>query len=229
MDEVKKLTIKDIRRMYEEKEPMSWISIYDYPMAYYADQAGIDVIFVGDSSTTTVLGYPNTLYASMDQMIMFAGAVTRAVKHAFVIGDLPYRSYQASVEDAVRNAMRYMAEGHVDAVKCEGGEEVCDRIAEIVKWGMPCHGHIGVTPQSLAAQGGYMSQGRTLDTAVKLVTDAIALEQAGCFAIVLEMTRAFKQYRDEVKAFVHPAPENCYNVKPEFVEDLNYKLKQMGI
>ena len=168
MDEVKKLTIKDIRRMYEEKEPMSWISIYDYPMAYYADQAGIDVIFVGDSSTTTVLGYPNTLYASMDQMIMFAGAVTRAVKHAFVIGDLPYRSYQASVEDAVRNAMRYMAEGHVDAVKCEGGEEVCDRIAEIVKWGMPCHGHIGVTPQSLAAQGGYMSQGRTLDTAVKL-------------------------------------------------------------
>ena len=108
MDEVKKLTIKDIRRMYEEKEPMSWISIYDYPMAYYADQAGIDVIFVGDSSTTTVLGYPNTLYASMDQMIMFAGAVTRAVKHAFVIGDLPYRSYQASVEDAVRNAMRYI-------------------------------------------------------------------------------------------------------------------------
>ena len=286
MDEVKKLTIKDIRRMYEEKEPMSWISIYDYPMAYYADQAGIDVIFVGDSSTTTVLGYPNTLYASMDQMIMFAGAVTRAVKHAFVIGDLPYRSYQASVEDAVRNAMRYMAEGHVVAVKCEGGEEVCDRIAEIVKWGMPCHGHIGVTPQSLAAQGGYMSQGRTLDTAVKLVTDAIALEQAGCFAIVLEcvpqqitkviqehihipaisigggpadgqllivqdllgmfpghkpkfvkeyahlgeeMTRAFKQYRDEVKTFVHPAPENCYNVKPEFVEELNYKLKQMGI
>ena len=159
MDEVKKLTIKDIRRMYEEKEPMSWISIYDYPMAYYADQAGIDVIFVGDSSTTTVLGYPNTLYASMDQMIMFAGAVTRAVKHAFVIGDLPYRSYQASVEDAVRNAMRYMAEGHVDAVKCEGGEEVCDRIAEIVKWGMPCHGHIGVTPQSLAAQGGYIGHG----------------------------------------------------------------------
>mgnify|MGYP000149296665 CR=1 FL=1 len=120
MDEVKKLTIKDIRRTYEEKEPMSWISIYDYPMAYYADQAGIDVIFVGDSSTTTVLGYPNTLYASMDQMIMFAGAVTRAVKHAFVIGDLPYRSYQASVKDAVRNAMRYMAEGHVDAVEVRG-------------------------------------------------------------------------------------------------------------
>jgi 3-methyl-2-oxobutanoate hydroxymethyltransferase len=186
MNEVKKLTINDYKLMKERGEVISWISIYDYPMAYYADQAGIDTIFVGDSSTMTVLGYPNTLSATMDQMIMFAGAVSRAVKRAFIIGDLPYMSYQISKSEAVRNAGRYMSEGHVDAVKCEGGVEVADTIAEIVKWGIPCHGHIGVTPQSLSAQGGYKSQGRSTEDAVRLVNDALCLEQAGCFCLVIE-------------------------------------------
>ncbi len=286
MDEVKKLTINDYKLMKERGEVISWVSIYDYPMAYYADRAGIDTIFVGDSSTMTVLGYPNTLSATMDQMVMFAGAVSRAVKRAFIIGDLPYMSYQISKSEAVRNAGRYMAEGHVDAVKCEGGEEVADTVHEIVKWGIPCHGHIGVTPQSLSAQGGYKSQGRSMEAAVKLVNDAICLEQAGCFCLVMEcvpqqltqlvrekinipiisigggpadgqllivhdllgmypghtpkfvkqyanlgeeMTRAFKEYNQDVKGHIHPGPDQCYNVKDEFVDKVKDELKRRGI
>ena len=172
--------------MKAKKEPISWLTCYDHPTALIMDRAGIEMILVGDSAGMTVLGYPTTLPVKMDQMITFTGAVCRATKYAFVIGDMPYMSYQVSIEEAIRNAGRFMAECGTDAVKLEGGERVAPVIEALTNAGIPVMGHIGLTPQSASQLGGYKAQGRDAETARKLIADAKALEEAGAFAILLE-------------------------------------------
>lgn len=188
--ERKKIDISYLYRKKEEGEKVSWLSIYDYATALYADRAGIEMILVGDSGLMTMFGHKTTLPATMDLMLWMTQAVTRAVKYAFVIGDMPYMSYQVNKEEAIRNAGRFMAEGAADAVKLEGGVVIADTVAAIVKAGIPVMGHIGMTPQSAALLGGYKSQGRDAETARKLMQDAKALEESGVFAILLEAVPA---------------------------------------
>ena len=181
-----KITVLKLNEMKSTKEPITWLTAYDYPTALLMDRAGIEMILVGDSAGMTMLGYSTTLPVKMDQMITFTGAVCRAVKYAFVIGDMPYMSYQVSIEEAIRNAGRFMAECGTDAVKLEGGERVAPVIEAITNAGIPVMGHIGLTPQSASQLGGYKAQGRDAETARKLIVDAKALEEAGAFAILLE-------------------------------------------
>ena len=155
-------------------------------MARLVDSAGIDAVLVGDSAGMVVLGYDSTISVTMDEMIHHSSAVRRGIKRAFLIGDMPFMSYQASDEDAVRNAGRFVKEAGCEAVKVEGGREVCPRVKAIVDAGIPVLGHIGLTPQSVNKLGGYRVQGRRPAAAKKLIDDAIRLEKAGCFAIVLE-------------------------------------------
>ncbi|MBI4329343.1 MAG: 3-methyl-2-oxobutanoate hydroxymethyltransferase, partial [Chloroflexi bacterium] len=163
------------------------LTAYDYPTAKVLDEAGIPLILVGDSLGNVVLGYDSTVYVTMDDMIHHCRAVTRGVRNALVIGDMPFMSYQANVSDALRNAGRFLQEGGCQAVKIEGGEHMAETAHRMVQVGIPVMGHIGLTPQSVNALGGYKVQGRTLETARQLVRGAAALEQAGCFSIVLEM------------------------------------------
>ena len=188
MSEVERRKI-DIPYLYKKKEQgekISWLTAYDYPTALYEDRAGIEMILVGDSGVMTMLGHKTTLPATMDQMIWMTQAVTRAVKYAFVVGDMPYMSYQVSKEEAIRNAGRFMAECGADAVKMEGGAPVADILSAMVKAGIPVMGHIGMTPQFAAQLGGYKRQGRDAEAARKLIQDAKTLEEAGAFAILLE-------------------------------------------
>ncbi len=184
--ERQKITIPKLYEMKTSKEPVSWLTCYDYPTALIMDRAGIDMMLVGDSAGMTMLGYPTTLPVTMDQMITFTGAVCRAVKYAFVIGDMPYMSYQINNDEAIRNAGRFMAECGTDAVKLEGGARVAPIIEAITNAGIPVMGHIGLTPQSASQLGGYKAQGRDAQTARRLIADAEALEEAGAFAILLE-------------------------------------------
>lgn len=184
--ERKKVNINTIRQMKIKGEKITFVTAYDYPFALLADRAGVDMILVGDSLAMTVLGYPNTLPVTMDEMISHTRAVRRAVNYAFLIGDMPYMSYQPGIEIAIRNAGRFMAEAGVDAVKLEGGEEMADRIEAIVKAGVPVMGHIGLTPQSASLLGGFMVQGKDAKTAKKLIHDAQIIVEAGAFAILLE-------------------------------------------
>jgi 3-methyl-2-oxobutanoate hydroxymethyltransferase len=186
MAEIKRLTIPDLYAMRERGEKITFLTAYDYPMALLEDRAGVDLILVGDSVAMTVLGYDTTLPMTMDEMILFTKAVRRAAKRAFVIGDLPYMSYQASNEEAVHNAGRFMAECGTDAVKLEGGRRMAERVEAIVRAGIPVMGHIGLTPQSYTQLGGYRAQGRDAATAKALIDDALALQEAGAFAILLE-------------------------------------------
>jgi len=185
-----KLMIPDLLEKVNEGEPLSMITCYDYPSARIIDKAGVDIVLVGDSVAMTVLGHPNTLPATMDMMIIFAEAVARGCERTFVIGDMPYMSYQISVSEAVRNAGRFMAEAGVDGVKLEGGRSVIDAVKGIVNAGIPVMGHLGLTPQSASAIGGYKVQGRSADAAINLLEDALALEQAGAFAVLLELVPA---------------------------------------
>lgn len=185
-----KLAIPDIWQMAEDKIPISMITCYDYPSARIVDGAGVDIVLVGDSVAMTVLGYPNTLPATMEMMLIFAAAVARGCERAFVLGDMPYMSYQASVSEAIHNAGRFMAEAGVDGIKLEGGRAVSDAVRGIVNAGIPVMGHLGLTPQSASLIGGYKVQGRTADAAVALLDDALALEDAGVFAILLELVPA---------------------------------------
>lgn len=181
-----KITIPKLYEMKSKKEPITWLTAYDYPTALLMDRAGIEMILVGDSAGMTMLGYQTTLPVTMDQMITFTAAVCRAVKYAFVIGDMPYMSYQINTEEAIRNAGRFMAECGTDAVKLEGGARVAPIIEAITNAGIPVMGHIGLTPQSASQLGGYKAQGRTAEGARQLIHDAKALEEAGAFAILLE-------------------------------------------
>ena len=168
------------------KLPISMLTAYDYNTARTMDEAGIDMILVGDSLGNVMLGYENTLAVTVDDMIHHGKAVCRGAKEAFVVIDMPFMSYQTSVEDAVRNAGRIMKETNCQAVKLEGGREYADRIKAIVQAGIPVVAHIGLTPQSVNAFGGYKVQGKTLEKAHKLLDDAKAVEEAGAFAVTLE-------------------------------------------
>ena len=172
------------------QHPVSMLTAYDYNTARTIDEAGIDMILVGDSLGNVMLGYENTLAVTVDDMIHHGKAVCRGAKQAFVVIDMPFMSYQTSVEEAVRNAGRIMKETNCQAVKLEGGVEYADRIKAIVQAGIPVVAHIGLTPQSFNALGGYKVQGKSLEQARKLIKDAEAVEEAGAFAITLECVPA---------------------------------------
>jgi 3-methyl-2-oxobutanoate hydroxymethyltransferase len=167
-------------------EPIVMVTAYDYPSAQVAEAAGVDVVLVGDSGAMTVLGYPSTVPVSVDEMLMLAGAARRGLSTPLLVGDLPFGSYEASNEQAIATAQRFVKEAGCDAVKLERGGVVAERAAAIVAAGIPVMGHVGLTPQTATALGGYRSQGRTADRAMQVVEDALALEEAGCFAIVFE-------------------------------------------
>jgi 3-methyl-2-oxobutanoate hydroxymethyltransferase len=182
----KKITVTDIMDKKKAKIPITMLTAYDYPTALLVDEAGIDIILVGDSLAMVVLGYQDTVSISIEEMLHHIKAVTRVAKNSFVIGDMPFGSYNISVKDAVANAVRFMKEGRVSGVKLEGGQEMALTIEAIVKAGIPVQGHIGLTPQTIAALGGFKVQGKSAEAAKKLIQDAKALENAGCFSIVLE-------------------------------------------
>lgn len=174
----------------QKGEKISMLTAYDYSTAKLLDEAGIDGILVGDSLGNVMLGYENTLSVTVEDMIHHGAAVARGVKNALVVIDMPFLSYQTSVYDAVKNAGRLIKEGHGGAVKLEGGEEMADRIRAITNASIPVMGHLGLTPQSIHTLGGYRIQGKTEATAQKLLEDALAVEEAGAFALTLECVPA---------------------------------------
>jgi 3-methyl-2-oxobutanoate hydroxymethyltransferase len=176
-------------RLAEKKrlgEAIVMVTAYDYPSAQVAQEAGVDVVLVGDSGAMTVLGYPSTIPVSTDEMLMLASAVRRGLRTPFLVGDLPFGSYEASDEQAIATAQRFVKEAGCDAVKLERGGTSVQRARAIVAAGIPVMGHVGLTPQTATALGGYRAQGRTAEQAIAVARDAIALEEAGCFSIVLE-------------------------------------------
>src|SRR5574341_171978 len=182
----KKITTHTFRQRKERGEPITMLTAYDYATALAGDRAGIDSLLVGDSLGMVVLGYENTLSVTMEDMLHHCNAVARGAKFPLLIGDMPLMSYQVSTQEAVRNAGRFLAEGGMDAVKLEGGREMASTVEAIVNIGIPVVGHIGLTPQSIHKLGGYKAQGRTAAAARRLLEDALILEDAGCFAVVLE-------------------------------------------
>jgi len=187
MTDRKKVMLPTLFAKVASGDPITMLTCYDYPTAFFQEQAGIDMILVGDSLGMTILGYESTLPVTMDDMIRHSQAVRRGSSNAWLIGDMPYMSFQPSVESAIRNAGRFMAEAACDAIKLEGGVEMADKIAGIVRSGIPAMGHLGLTPQSATALGGFRVQGKGAVQAKKIVDDARALEEAGAFAILLEM------------------------------------------
>ncbi len=181
-----KITVNDFLRKKLEKKKTSMITAYDYPCALIADEAGIDAILVGDSLGIVVQGLENTLPVTMDEMIYHTKMVSRAARNAMVIGDMPFMSYQTSIEDAVRNAGRFLKEGGASAIKIEGGAEVKEHIKAMTKADIPVMAHIGLTPQAIHRIGGYKVQGRTEDSAKRLIEEARITEDAGAFALLLE-------------------------------------------
>ncbi|MBT3241378.1 MAG: 3-methyl-2-oxobutanoate hydroxymethyltransferase [Chloroflexi bacterium] len=186
-EERKKISLPTLARKRRKGEPISWLTCYDYPTAYLQEQAGIEMILVGDSLGMTMLGYDSTLPVTMEDMIRHTQAVRRGAPNVFLIGDMPYMSYQACNEDAVRNAGRFMAEAGCDAIKLEGGREMVDRVKAITAAGIPVSGHLGLTPQSVSALGGFRLQGKGADAAKRIVEDAKILEEAGAFCVLLEL------------------------------------------
>ncbi|MEW6138428.1 MAG: 3-methyl-2-oxobutanoate hydroxymethyltransferase [Thermodesulfobacteriota bacterium] len=181
-----KKTRFDLQRMKQAGEKAAWITAYDYPTALLAEKAGMDLILVGDSLGMCVYGYRGTMPVTMEQCIVHSEAVRRAAPNTFVIGDMPFLSYQTTVPDAVFNAGRFHKEADVDAVKLEGGRRVVPQIQAIADGGMLVMGHIGLTPQSSGQLGGFKAQGRTAETALELLDDAKAIETAGAFALLVE-------------------------------------------
>jgi len=184
--ERRKITLFDLQAMKQQGRKITMLSIPDYPMALLADRAGLDTILVGDSLAMTVLGYDTTVPVTMEEMLHHTKAVTRATKYAFVVGDMPFMSNNTSERDAIINAGRFMQEGGTDSVKVEGGSNAAHIVTAIVKAGIPVMGHIGLTPQHISLLGGYRVQGRDVQTARRVIDDALAIEEAGAFAIILE-------------------------------------------
>lgn len=182
----KKLSCIDLQKMKEAEQQAVWITAYDYWTASFAEQAGMDMILVGDSLGMCIYGYEGTVPVTMDQCIWHSEAVRRGAPNTFVIGDMPFLSYQVSIEEAVRNAGRFLKEARVDAIKLEGGQRVCPQIKAIADGGMLVMGHIGLTPQSSGQLGGFKAQGRTAETAKELIDDALTIEKAGAFALLVE-------------------------------------------
>ncbi len=182
----KKVTILDLKRKKEKGEPITMLTAYDYPTGLLVDQAGIDIILVGDSLAMVVLGHENTVAVTMDEMLHHCKAVARGAKHPLLVGDMPFMSYQVDVKEAIRNAGRFLKEGGMDVVKLEGGRDMAPTVKAIVDAGIPVMGHIGLTPQTVSKLGGYRVQGKDVATAKALIDDALALEEAGVFSIILE-------------------------------------------
>lgn len=186
----KKVTTRTLQQKKESGQRISFLTAYDYPTALAIDQAGADSILVGDSLGMVVLGYPTTLSVTMEDMLHHCKAVARGAKSALLVGDMPFMSFQVSVSEAVRNAGRFLQEAGMDAVKLEGGRDRLEAVRAIVSAGIPVQGHIGLTPQSVNQFGGFRPQGRTAQAARLLLEDALLLEQAGCFSLVLESVPA---------------------------------------
>jgi len=182
----KKLSRLDLQEMMNSGQTVVWITAYDYWTASFAEQAGMDMLLVGDSLGMCVYGYEGTVPVTMDQCLWHCEAVRRGASNTFIIGDMPFLSYQVSIEEAVRNAGRFHKEAGVDAIKLEGGLRVCPQIKAIADAGMLVMGHIGLTPQSSGQLGGFKAQGRTAETAKELIEDAIAIEDSGAFALLVE-------------------------------------------
>ena len=185
MADRKKVTVLDLQAKKEEGKRFTMITAYDYPGALIADQAGIDVILVGDSLAMVVLGLENTVSVTMDEMLHHCRAVARGAKAPLLVGDMPFMSY-TNVEQAVSNAGRFLKEANMDVVKMEGGRRVAPIAQAIVEAGIPVLGHIGLTPQTISQLGGFRVQGKTTEAVQRLIDDALALEAAGCFSVVLE-------------------------------------------
>jgi 3-methyl-2-oxobutanoate hydroxymethyltransferase len=192
--ERKKVTISDIQTRTDRGEKVFMVTAVDYPSAQMVDKAEVDLILVGDSLGMTALGLPNTVPVEMDDIIHHARAVTRGAQYAFVVGDMPFGSYQVSVEETLRNGVRLMKEGGVDGVKLEGGVKMAPMIRALVDIGIPVCAHIGLTPQTISALGGFKVQGKDLAAARGLIEDAKAVEEAGAFAIVVEAVPAKLAY-----------------------------------
>lgn len=203
MTERKKVSLPLLFQKAEAGQPITMLTCYDFPTGTFQEQAGIDIVLVGDSLGMTMLGYESTLPVTMDDMIRHSQAVRRGTPNAWLIGDMPYMSYQASVESAIRNAGRFMAEAACDSIKLEGGIEMADRMAGIVAAGIPAMGHLGLTPQSVSALGGFRVQGKGARQAKKIIDDAKALEQAGAFGVLLEMVP------DRVCQLITARAEHC--------------------
>ena len=181
-----KKTVSTLQQAKENGQKITMLTAYDYSTAKLMDEAGIDMILVGDSLGNVILGYEDTISVTMEDMIHHGAAVSRGVKETMVVVDMPFMSYQISVEEAVTNAGRLMKEGRANAVKLEGGKSVCPQIKAITQAGIPVVAHLGLTPQSINALGGYKVQGKSEDAAKKLLEDALAVQEAGAFALVLE-------------------------------------------
>jgi len=186
----RKVSLQDFQRKRDKGEPISMLTAYDYPAARLVDEAGVDAILVGDTLAMTVLGHRDTVSVTVDDMLHHCKAVARGASRALLVGDMPFMSYQVSRPEAVRNAGRYMKEAHMDAVKLEGGIQVAETVRAIVSAGVPVMGHVGLTPQTATQLGGYKVQAATAEAALKLRDDALALQEAGCFAVVLEAVPA---------------------------------------
>ena len=183
---LQKVTIKDIIEKKKKEEKIVTITSYDYSMTKIVDESGIDLILVGDSLSMVMLGYKNTLSVTMDEMIHHSKAVSRGVSNALLVGDMPFLSYKIDIKEAVKNAGRFIQEGGAEAVKVEGGTEMCPTIKAMIKADIQVMGHIGLTPQAIYEFGGFLVQGKTIEAAKKLILDAKNLEEVGVFSIVLE-------------------------------------------
>jgi len=203
MSERKKVSLPYLFKKVADGEPITMLTCYDYPTATFQEEAGVEMVLVGDSLGMTMLGYDGTLPVTMDDMIRHTQAVRRGTPNAWLIGDMPYMSYQISVEEAIRNAGRFMAEAATDAIKLEGGAEMADRVAGITAAGIPAMGHLGLTPQSVSSLGGFRLQGKGALQAKKIMDDAKALEKAGAFAVLLELVP------DRVCQLITERAENC--------------------
>ncbi|NPV28701.1 MAG: 3-methyl-2-oxobutanoate hydroxymethyltransferase [Firmicutes bacterium] len=185
-----RVTTATLQEMKAKGEKITLLTAYDYPTARLLDEAGIDILLVGDSVGNVILGYENTLAVTMDEIIHHTRAVARGARRAFVVGDMPFLSYQVSIAEAIRNGGRFLQEGGAQGVKLEGGRERAETVRALVETGIPVMGHLGLTPQSVHQLGGYRVQGRTEEAARRLIEDALILEEAGIFALVLECVPA---------------------------------------
>lgn len=185
-----RVTLSSLARQKAAGEPVVMVTAYDFPSARIADEVGVDLVLVGDSAANVVLGYESTVPVTVEELLVLTRAVRRGLRHPLLVADLPFGSYEASDLDAVHTAQRFVKEGGTEAVKLERGGSIVDRARAIVRAGIPVVGHVGLTPQAATAMGGYRAQGRTAEQAAQLIRDALELESAGCFAIVVEAVPA---------------------------------------
>jgi 3-methyl-2-oxobutanoate hydroxymethyltransferase len=242
---MKKVTIHTLLEKKRNRQKITWLTGYDYPMAQVEEKAGIDIILVGDSMGMTVYGWDSTLPVTMDLLIPHTKAVRKGAPNVFLIGDMPYMSYQVSTQEAVRNAGRFMAECACDAVKLEGGREVIDTVKALVKATIPTVGHLGLTPQSIAMFGGFKAQGRDVDAAMGIgagphvdgqcliVHDMLGMFEAFTPKFVKKYTNISQQIVEALKVFIEdvnkggfPGPEHCYKMPEEDAQKLEEMFRE---